>query len=230
MEKKLRLRIYRYVPEEGREGFQEYEVGYEEGMTFLRAFQKIKEEIDPTLSFRAFCRAGICGTCAVFINGFPKLACREQVLPYLLTGRVVEVEPLRGFPVVRDLVVDTEKVIKKMKELRLWIEEGREVPISPEQNRKIERGADCILCFSCHSYCPQVLEEEYAGPLLFAKIHRLLVDPRDPRKEFRLEEAFEGELYHCLSCNKCNNTCPKEVTPADLIRELMTVQSIVNGA
>jgi NADH-dependent fumarate reductase subunit B len=67
-----------------------------------------------------------------------------------------------------------------------------------------------------------VLEEDYAGPLFFAKIHRFLVDPREKNKSFRLEEALrEGKLYHCLSCNKCNNACPKDVEPATLIRELM---------
>ncbi|WP_461831220.1 succinate dehydrogenase/fumarate reductase iron-sulfur subunit [Aquifex sp.] len=225
----LKLKIFRYNPETGERRYDNFEVPYEEGMTFLRAFQKIKEEIDPTLSFRAFCRAGICGTCTVYIDGFPKLACKEQTLPYILMDKTVVVEPLDKFEVIKDLVVDNEEVINRMKKFRTWIKEFKgEVRIPPEINKKIEKGADCILCSACQSYCPQVLEESYAGPLFFAKIYRFLEDPREENKEFRIKEALEGNLYHCLSCNKCNNACPKDVEPATLIRELMILKTKQN--
>jgi len=85
---KLRLKIFRYDPAKGKSGYDTFEVECSEGTTFLSALQKIKEE-DPTLSFRQFCRAGICGTCAILIDGFPRLACREQLFPYaLLRGEV----------------------------------------------------------------------------------------------------------------------------------------------
>ncbi|NPA32957.1 MAG: succinate dehydrogenase/fumarate reductase iron-sulfur subunit [Aquificae bacterium] len=218
----LKLKLYRYEPQSGQESYQSVSVPYEEGMTFLSALQKVKEEIDPTLSFRAFCRAGICGTCAVLIDGFPKLACREQVLPYVLSGKEVVIEPLDKFKVIKDLVAEGDEVIKRMKELKLWVKEReKNIPIEPKLARELEKSADCILCFACHSYCPQVLEKEYAGPLLFAKIYRLFKDPRDAMGSERLGEALATNLYHCLSCNKCNNACPKEVEPATLIRELM---------
>ncbi len=221
---KLRLRVFRYDPENGKKGYETFELDYEEGMTFLTAFHRIKESLDPTFTFRHFCRAGICGTCTVFINGFPKLACKEQVLPYVLTGEEVLVEPLDKFPVIKDLAVDHESVIERMKRFHTWIREFRgEVRIPPHISRKIEKAADCILCSACQSYCPQVLEEEYAGPLFFAKIYRFLEDPRDGDRDLRLREALvDGHLYHCLSCDKCNSSCPKEVEPATLIRELMT--------
>ncbi len=221
---KLKLKVFRYNPDSGESRYDRFEVDYEEGMTFLRALQRIKEEEDETLTFRHFCRAGICGTCTVYINGFPRLACKEQVLPYALTGDEVVVEPLEKFGIIRDLAVDNEKVVERMKRLHIWVRDGvGDVRITPEVSRRIEKAADCILCSACQSYCPQVLEEEYAGPLFFAKIYRLLEDPRDPDKEFRLREALEeGHLYHCLSCDKCNSVCPKDVEPATLIRELMT--------
>ena len=221
---KLRLRVFRYDPGDGRRGYDTFEVDYEDGMTFLTAFHRIKENLDPTLTFRHFCRAGICGTCTVFINGFPKLACKEQVLPYVLTGEEVVVEPLDKFPIIKDLAVDHESVIERMKEFQTWIKEFKgDVRIPPQINKKIEKAADCILCSACQSYCPQVLEREYAGPLFFAKIYRFLEDPRDEDKDLRLKEALiDGHLYHCLSCDKCNSSCPKDVEPANLIRELMT--------
>ncbi|SNZ13517.1 succinate dehydrogenase/fumarate reductase iron-sulfur subunit [Hydrogenobacter hydrogenophilus] len=220
----LRLRIRREDPQKGTCYYQSFEVPYEEGMTFLSAFQKIKEQYDETLTFRQFCRAGICGTCTVYINGFPKLACKEQVLPYVISNTEVIIEPLKGFRVIRDLAVDNEKVIRKIKEIRAWIKEYAGDPrIPPEVSKKLESSADCILCFACQSYCPQVMEEEYAGPLIFAKLYRFLEDPREENSQVRLVQAIqEGNLYHCLSCNKCNHVCPKEVEPATLIREIMT--------
>jgi len=220
---KIELRIFRYNPLSGRGDHDTFELECSEGMTFLSALQRIKEDQDPTLSFRQFCRAGICGTCAVLIDGFPRLACKEQVLPYaLLRGRAT-VEPLRGFPLIRDLVVDHGILTERMRKFRMWIENPTgSVKIAPELNRDLERAADCILCNACQSYCPQVLEEDYAGPLFFAKLYRLLRDPRDGEGDRRLESVLrEGRLYHCLSCEKCNNTCPQDVQPADLIRELM---------
>ena len=219
---KLSVKVRRGTENSG--SFESYEVEVSEGMTFLSLLQKIKEEIDPSLVFRQFCRAGICGTCAININGFPKLACREQVMPYALLGEEVVLEPLDKFPVIRDLAVDSSHVITEMKKLHTWIAgfEG-DVRIPPEVSRRIEKSADCILCLACQAHCPQVLEEDYAGPLFFAKLYRFLEDPRDGEGGSRLEVAVEeGNLYHCLSCNKCNNVCPKDVEPATLIRELMT--------
>ncbi len=223
---KVKLKIFRYNPETEEKRYDTFEIDVEEGMTFLRAFQKIKEEIDPSLTFRQFCRAGICGTCAVMINGFPKLACKEQVLPYALLNDEILIEPLDKFPVIKDLAVEHESIMNDMKKFHTWIKEFKgDVRIPPDINRLIEKSADCILCFACQSYCPQVLEKEYAGPLMFAKIFRYAVDPRDGNKKERLKEAIElGNLYHCLSCDKCNNVCPKEVEPATLIRELMTLK------
>ncbi|RMH79422.1 MAG: succinate dehydrogenase/fumarate reductase iron-sulfur subunit [Acidobacteria bacterium] len=208
--------------------YQSFEVPYQEGMTLLSALQKIKEDTDQSLAFRHFCRAGICGTCAVMVNGFPKLACKEQVLPYVLFGEELVVEPLKNFEVIKDLVVDHERAIDRMKRLQLWIKEFQGDPrIPPYISSKIEGSADCILCFACQSYCPQVLEERYAGPLFFAKFYRFYSDPREDRKELRSIQAVkEGNLYHCLSCNKCNNVCPKEVQPATLIRELMHIMHV----
>ncbi|MFN3975586.1 MAG: succinate dehydrogenase/fumarate reductase iron-sulfur subunit [Aquificaceae bacterium] len=224
----LRLKIRRQR-EKGNPYYQSFQIPYEEGMTLLMALQRIKEEIDPTLSFRHFCRAGICGTCALMVNGFPKLACKEQVLPYVLFGEEITIEPLRNFEVIRDLVVNNEKVIKKMKDLHLWIKERSKDPrIPPEVSKRIENAADCILCFSCQAYCPQVLEEKYAGPLFFAKLYRFYKDPREEEKDLRrIQTIKEGNLYHCLSCNKCNLVCPKEVEPATLIRELMKAMDVV---
>ncbi len=220
---KLRLKILRGAYTVEKAEFKVFEVEVQKGMTFLRILQKIKEETDPSLSFRHFCRAGICGTCAILIDGFPRLACKEQVLSYALIKEEVTLEPLKGFPLLKDLVVDHEVFTEKMKKYKTWLLEGEEYSkITPTLHRKIERAADCILCYACQSYCPQVLEEDYAGPVIFAKLYRLIKDPRNAIRDERFIYALDkGHLYHCLSCNKCNNCCPTETKPADLIREIM---------
>ncbi len=218
--KTLKLKIFRG---NGREGeFKTYKVEVEEGDTLLSLLQKVKEE-DETLSFRQFCRAGICGTCAVEVNGFPKLICKERAKDYLYSFKEVILTPLRNFKVIKDLVCEHERTFKLMKELKLHLEPLREnIPLRPQEVKEISFGSDCILCNACQSYCPQIRDEKYLGPLFFAKLHRFFKDRRDKEKDRKLNLALEGKLFFCLSCNKCNNVCPKEVKPADLIRELFS--------
>ncbi|MCS7084257.1 MAG: succinate dehydrogenase/fumarate reductase iron-sulfur subunit [Aquificaceae bacterium] len=216
----LKVRIKRQKP--GQEpAFESYEVPVSEGMTLLDALNFVRDEIDPTLSVRQFCKAGICGTCAVNVNGFPKLVCKEQATPYALLKTEVVFEPI-NLPTIKDLVVDPSQQIEKLKSMSLWLKElEQNLPIPPEKSKEVEESADCILCFACQSYCPQTLDKSYIGPLFFAKLFRFAIDPREEHQEHRLNQSLLGGLYSCLSCNKCNNACPKEVRPATLIRNLM---------
>ncbi|MEN3034620.1 MAG: succinate dehydrogenase/fumarate reductase iron-sulfur subunit [Aquificaceae bacterium] len=216
----LKIRIKRQKPGE-KPTFESYEVPASEGMTLLDVLNFVRDEIDPTLTVRQFCRAGICGTCGVNVNGFPKLICKEQAMPYALLKREVTFEPI-NLPTIKDLVVDPSDQIKKLKSMALWIKEvANNIPLEPEKSKEVEESADCILCFACQSYCPQILDESYLGPLFFAKLFRFSSDPRDNNQQKRVEQSIQGGLYRCLSCNKCNNVCPKEVRPASLIRSLM---------
>ncbi len=201
-----------------------FEVPFKDGMTLLDAFHFVKERIDPSLSYRHFCRAGICGTCAVNINGFPKLACKEQLLPYALEEKPIFVEPLSNAKVIKDLVIETKELTDRIKSYKVWVNpKPQNIKIDPHLSHKIENASDCILCYACQSFCPEVMDKDYAGPLFFAKLYKLFVDPRDEEHGIRLLEAKNTEIFHCLSCNKCNNVCPKEVRPASLIRELLSV-------
>lgn len=202
--------------------FDTFEIPYKDGMTLLDAFHYIKEHIDPSLSYRHFCRAGICGTCSVNVNGFPKLACKEQLLPYTLENNPIIVEPLDNMPVLKDLVVDISDIATAFKTHKIWVNPKDEnEDISQDLSYKIENASDCILCYACQSFCPEMRDIGYVGPLFFAKFYRLYIDPRDKDRSFRLLEAIDTKILHCLSCNKCNNACPKEVHPASLIRELI---------
>jgi len=202
--------------------FDNFEVPYKDGMTLLGALKYIKEYLDPSLAFRHFCGAGICGTCAVNVNGFPKLICKEQALPYALDEKPVLLEPLNNVEALKDLVVDTKPFSDRMKSYEAWINPLEEnITIDQEISKKLEEASDCILCYACQSFCPEVLDKDYAGPLFFAKMYKLFTDPRDKDHSIRLLEAKDSLILHCLSCNKCNNACPKEVKPATLIRELL---------
>ena len=213
---KIRLKIKR------QDRFETYEVPYKEGMTLLDALKYIKEYIDPSLAFRQFCGAGICGTCAINVNGFPKLICKEQALSYALDENPTVLEPLNNAEVVKDLVIDTSNMSYRIKAYKAWITPiETNLKIDQELSKKIEESSDCILCYACQSFCPEVADKGYAGPLFFAKLYRLFIDPRDREHGIRLLEAKDGLILHCLSCNKCNNACPKEVKPATLIRELL---------
>ncbi len=214
---KLTLKIKR------QNGFETFEVPYKDGMTLLDALNYIKEYIDPSLSYRQFCRAGICGTCALNVNGFPKLICKEQALAYALDENPVILEPLSNAEIIKDLVVDTTYTMsKRIKTYKTWVNQLQEnITIEPELSKKIEEASDCILCYACQSFCPEVKDKDYGGPLFFAKLYKLFIDPRDKDHGIRLLEAKETLILHCLSCNKCNNACPKEVKPATLIRELL---------
>ncbi len=202
---------------------ESFEIPYKDGMTLLDALHYIKEYIDPSLSYRHFCRAGICGTCAVNINGFPKLACKEQLLPYTLEEEPILIEPLNNAPILKDLVVDLSNMVRSFKDYEIWVyPKEQPTKIDPELSHHIENASDCILCYACQSFCPEVKDKFYAGPLFFAKFYKLYIDPRDQKHGFRLLEALNSKIMHCLSCNKCNNVCPKEVHPATLIRELIS--------
>jgi Succinate dehydrogenase/fumarate reductase, Fe-S protein subunit len=110
----------------------------------------------------------------------------------------------------------------RIKAYKAWITPiETNLKIDQELSKKIEESSDCILCYACQSFCPEVADKDYAGPLFFAKLYRLFIDPRDREHGIRLLEAKDSLILHCLSCNKCNNACPKEVKPATLIRELL---------
>ena len=219
---KIKLRIFRGRSQTD-DRYDTFEIDASEGMTILSALNTIKENYDPTLAFKHFCRAGICGTCTIMINGFPKLACREQLYPYAVLGGEITLEPLKGYPLLKDLAVDHEPVVKRLKDIGAWIEDGKKIEKGDlDLWKRIDKASDCILCAACQSYCPQVFDDDYLGPLFFAKLYRFIEDPRDENTAERINIAVErGKLYHCLSCNKCNNVCPREVEPATLIRELM---------
>ena len=234
MEKrKVTFRIKRFNPRKDPQPYyQEYEVEVVRGMTILEALQFIKDNLDPTLSFRAFCRSAICGSCSVKINGYPKLACKTQVFRELeVYGTdTLTIEPIDNMEVIRDLIVDWDVAIKKMEKMRPYLIPDREVVpdtldeecrVYPEELKKFDRFTDCILCTTCYSACGIVkVDDNYAGPFPLARVYRFAVDPRDALKKERAKIGYTFDMWNCVRCEKCADVCPKHVAPVNGIMKL----------
>lgn len=169
----------------------------------LRALNYIKEHVDSTLTFRAFCQAGICGSCAMRINNMSKLACTTQVWDELEKARepgVIKIEPLRNLPHIKDLVVEMDPVVGKMKKYSNWVvspDAGRAVGkkeflISEEEFQTYDKATDCILCASCVSECTILrAHKEYVSPVVLLRSYRMNADSRDGIHDQRLADLVQ---------------------------------------
>ncbi len=207
---------------------QEYALKYEKGKTILWGLQQIKDDIDPTLKFVAYCQSAICGSCGICVNGHSVLACQtslDEMLEQYQTESLL-IEPLRNFSVIRDLVVDWEPKIERMKEVAPWLicpddhDHSHGFAQTNEEVKKFTDATDCILCGICASECTRlsVNKEDYYEPFVFNKAFRFAADSRDAANERHIEPTIiSGGLWECLHCMRCVESCPKTVRPADVI-------------
>jgi len=200
---RVRLKLFR----DGEFTLKEFEIETEEKPTVLDLLQRVKE-IDPTVSFRAMCRASVCGTCAVKVNGKPVLACNTRVW-----GEEVLIEPLDNSPPIKDLVVSHEELFESMRANKVWILPKEEnLRLSPVQLAKTSRAWDCILCNVCNTVCPPLVEgKNFGGPALITKVFSVVEDPRDGLGEGR--DLLGLNLQSCVHCGNCNLLCPKGCMP-----------------
>jgi len=231
-QEKIILKVYRYNPEvDEKPHYREYEVPSEGIQTLLDALFYIQENLDPTLSFRFFCRAAVCGSCAMKVNGISRLACKTPFknLVERANGRPITVEPLNFLSVIKDLVVDHDKPFDNLKQLQIWCEPKQPIPkkeyrISPEEVKEYERPTNCILCFACYGSCEAVMDDpKYAGPFAFSRVFRYLLDSRvdEDHKRQMVKNAMEvGDIWGCVQCQKCIYVCPKGVRPAEDIQNI----------
>ncbi len=228
--KKVKFRVYRYNPKQDyAPHWDEYEVEVSKGMTVLDALLYIKGELDQTLSMRYSCRMGLCGSCAMMINGRPALACQTRVME--LDSDVIEVRPLDNFPVERDLAADFTSFFEKHKKIKPWIirkdVEELENPTgqylqSPDEYHKYSQFVDCIKCGACYAACPvTATDTEYLGPQALAQAYRYMVDTRD--EGFKERVVVVDTAHGCWRCHfaaACSDVCPRAVDPAQGIQLL----------
>ncbi|MEI7825600.1 MAG: succinate dehydrogenase/fumarate reductase iron-sulfur subunit [Chlorobiaceae bacterium] len=229
--KDVTFRVFRFNPQvDSKPYFDDYTIPVEKGITVLRSLNYIKEHIDGSVSFRAFCQAGICGSCGMRVNGLSQLACTTQVWDVLAKSRepgVIKVEPLRNLPLIKDLIVDMDPLVDKMKHYSNWVastmpeaEMGKkEFLISEEEFLRYDKATDCILCASCVSECSILrANKEYVSPAVLLKSFRMSVDSRDSLHEQRLAELVKDHgVWDCTHCYRCQESCVKSIPIMDAI-------------
>ncbi|CAH1403226.1 unnamed protein product [Nezara viridula] len=224
--------IFRYDPEECEPPYiQQYEIDTKEsGHVVLDILLYIKNEIDPTLTFRRSCREGICGSCAMNINGKNGLACIKSAPP----GDLI-IYPLPHLYVVKDLVTDLTNFYRQYKEIQPWLQrkdekefcEGtRQLKQSIRDRDKIEGMYECVLCACCSTSCPAYWwhgnqDDRFLGPAALLHAYRWIIDSRDEFHCQRLEKLKSmWNLYRCHTIFNCTTACPKHLNPGKLISKL----------
>jgi fumarate reductase iron-sulfur subunit len=234
MAESVALSVARYRPEyEAEPRFETFEVPLRKDWVVLDALNHIKDRLDGSLSFRWSCRMGVCGSCGMTVNGEPKLTC-AAFLTDQLPGPI-KVEPLRFFPVVRDLVVDIHDFMGKLKKVKPWIVRREERPIaqgeyrqSPDQLDAYKQFSMCINCLLCYSACPIYgLEPRFVGPAAIALAQRYNQDSRDQGAAERLQILSEHDgIWQCTFVGECSRACPKNVDPAGAIQQYKLTSAI----
>ncbi len=216
--------VLRYSPADGKAPrLQEYSVPVTKGMTVLDGLTWIKENLDRTLSWRSSCRMGVCGSCGMFINGLPRLACNNQIV-HLHADRIT-IKPLPNYDVIRDLVPDLEGFFDKHRSAKPYLIRKdlaeQDLPTgeffqSREELLNYIQFAYCIKCGLCLSACPTVATaDDYTGPQALAQAWRYTADSRDEGLDERAPEVYSSHgAYRCHFAGACSQVCPKGVDPA----------------
>ena len=220
----MKFNIYRYNPETDKKPYvQDYELdNVEPGTMLLAALLRIKDEQDQTLSFRRSCGEGVCGSDGMNINGVNGLAC---VTSLDSLKQPVEIKPLPGLPVIRDLIIDMDQFYKQYRAVKPYLVVNDPMPEvellqTPEQREKLDGLYECILCACCSTSCPSFWwnPDKFLGPAALLQASRFIEDSRDQDFEKRLED-LEGpfKLFRCHTIMNCVNVCPKGLNPTKAI-------------
>jgi succinate dehydrogenase / fumarate reductase, iron-sulfur subunit len=221
-----RFKIYRFDPDSaGRPRVDTFEVDMSGcGPMVLDALLRIKNEVDTTLTLRRSCREGICGSCAMNINGQNTLACTKACSE--LGGGEISIFPLPHMPVIKDLVTDLTLFYAQYAAVKPWLQTHTAAPPDRERlqskadQEQIDRPSACILCACCSTACPSYWwnSERYLGPAALLAAYRWLVDSRDEATGERLDALEDPfRLYRCHTIMNCTEACPKDLNPAKAI-------------
>ncbi len=221
------FKIYRWNPDDGKNPqVDTYHVNMDDcGPMVLDALVKIKNEQDPTLTFRRSCREGICGSCAMNIDGANTLACLKAC------GDVkgdVRIYPLPHMPVIKDLVPDLSRFYAQHRSIEPWLKTSTPTPQAEWKQSEAERALldglyECILCACCSTSCPSYWwnGDRYLGPAVLLQAYRWLIDSRDEATGERLDNLEDPfRLYRCHTIMNCAKACPKGLSPAKAISEI----------
>ncbi len=230
----ITLEVTRYRPgQDSRPTFQDYEIPYREDWVVLDALNYIKDYVDGTLSFRWSCRMGVCGSCGMMVNRSGKLTCAAFLRDYY--PKPIRVEPMDHFPIIRDLVVDINDFLDKLKSIKPWIireqekrlEEGEYLQ-TPAEKARYEQYSQCINCMLCYAVCPVYGNDKaFLGPAAIALAQRYNLDSRDQGR-LKREEAVAAPdgAWMCTFVGECTRVCPKDVDPAGAIQRAKLASAV----
>jgi fumarate reductase iron-sulfur subunit len=226
MADRITLQIARYRPEQESEAtFDEFDVPCPKDWVILDGLNHVKDQLDGTLAYRWSCRMGICGSCGMTVNGEPKLTCATFLHEY--APGPIRVEPLRNFPVIRDLIVDIGDFMRKLVTVKPWVVRDEERPLAagefrqtPDEMDEYKQYSMCINCMLCYSACPIYgLDPKFLGPAAIALAQRYNLDNRDQGSGERMEVLSEHQgIWGCTFVGECTKVCPKHVDPAGAIQ------------
>ena len=227
MAETITLEVARYRPEQEMEPtLQQFEVPFRKDWVVLDALNYVKDKVDTSLSYRWSCRMGVCGSCGMMVNDEPKLTCATFLSDYV--PGPVRVEPLRNFPVVRDLVIAMTDFMAKLQRVKPWLIREQEKPLSegeylqtPEQLDVYKQFSMCINCLICYAACPVYgLDPHFLGPAAIALAQRYNRDSRDQGSQERLDILSQHDgIWGCTFVGECTKVCPKHVDPAGAIQQ-----------
>ena len=195
------------------------------GPMVLDALIKIKNENDSTLTFRRSCREGICGSCAMNINGSNTLAC----LCRISESKPTVIYPLPHMRVVKDLVPDMNNFYKQYKSIKPWLQrktpskDGKEILQSKVERAQLDGMYECILCACCSTSCPSYWwnSDKYLGPAVLLQAYRWISDSRDEATRERLEDLNDTfKVFRCHTIMNCSTVCPKKLNPGKIVQQL----------
>ena len=218
----MKFNIYRFNPETDKKPYiQSYELDVSPETMLLEALLTIKK-LDPTLGFRKSCREGVCGSDGMNVNGVNRLAC---VTPLSELSQPIEIRPLPGLPVIRDLIIDMEQFYKQYRAVKPYLIGSEPEPEverlqSPEQRDRLDGLYECILCACCSTSCPSFWwnPDKFLGPAALLQASRFIEDSRDEATVDRLNQLDDAyKLYRCHTIMNCVQVCPKELNPTKAI-------------
>ncbi|MBT5496450.1 MAG: succinate dehydrogenase iron-sulfur subunit [Alphaproteobacteria bacterium] len=222
-----KFNVYRWSADDGKNpSIDTFEIDLDScGPMVLDALIKIKNEVDSSVTFRRSCREGICGSCAMNIDGMNTLACTRYIDD---SKGDCTIHPLPHMSVVKDLVPDLKNAYAQLSSIEPWLKSTENPPDrerlqTPEERKKIDGLYECILCYSCSTSCPSYWwnSERYLGPAVLLQAYRWLADSRDDHKGERLDNLEDPfRLYRCHTIMNCTATCPKGLNPAKAIAEI----------
>lgn len=223
----ITARIFRFDPDKDKEPhLDEFEIPLLKNMAILDVAFYIQNYVDQTLAFRCSCRIGMCGSCAMYINGKTRLACRTQVTS--LDSDIVTIMPLPNLPIIRDLAVDMEPFFEQYKAIKPYYIPKKSITepviVDPESKERelIDDMLECITCGACYGACTMVsTNKDYLGPAALNRAYCLVADNRDSGGEERLKLVNTANgIWRCHSQFNCTEVCPKNIVPTHSIQQL----------